>query len=170
MKKIFTIRAVCCLLLSLHVSAQATVFEYDLIDISAGQFQYEYTVTNDTLDVPIEEFTIWFDVDLYDNVAIVTEDPFASEWDEIILEKTGFRLPIGYDAKSVIEGIQVGQTLEGFSVTFDWLGIGTPGPQFFEIINPTTFETIDSGYTVPELATVLLLGFGVFGLRRKSKQ
>lgn len=168
MKKAYML-AICYLFLSLHPNAQATVLEYDLIDIGAGQFQYEYTVTNNTLAVPIEEFTIWFDVDSYDNLAITTEEPLASQWDEIILERTGFGLPIGYDAKSVIEGIQVGQTVGGFSVTFDSFGTGTPGPQFFEIINPTTFETIDSGYTVPEPATVLLFGFGVLVLRRKSK-
>lgn len=167
MKKAY-VSTICCLLCLHCVGAYATVVEYSLTDLGGSQFEYEYAITNDSLGGPIEQFTIWFDVDLCDNLTITTQEPLASQWNEIILEKTGFGLPIGYDALSLTDGIQQGQTESGFSVAFDWLGAEVPGPQFFEIINPITLETIDSGYTIPEPATLLLVSFGMLALRRKQ--
>ncbi|WP_428357640.1 IPTL-CTERM sorting domain-containing protein [Methyloprofundus sp.] len=40
-----------------------------------------------------------------------------------------------------------GSILAGFSITFDYLGTGTPGSQVFDIINPDTFVTVDNGVT-----------------------
>ena len=62
----------------------------------------------------------------------------------------------------------VGQSVEGFTVSFDWLGTGLPGSQPFEIINPLDSQTIDSGNTVPEPATLLLFALGTIFLRKKS--
>lgn len=163
---ILTIFYLLCLLC---VSADATVVRYSVTDLGSGQFEYEYSVTNDTLSVPIEQFTIWFDVDLYDNLTISSQEPLATEWNEIILEKTGFGLPIGYDALSQNGGIALGQTVQGFSVSFDWLSVETPSAQFFEIIDPITLETIDSGYTIPEPTTLFLLCLGSLALRWRRK-
>jgi len=57
----------------------------------------------------------------------------------------------------------------GFAVSFDWLGTGEPGAQFYEIIDPDTFETIDSGWTVPEPGTICLLSFGGLVLWKKLR-
>jgi len=56
--------------------------------------------------------------------------------------------------------IAIGEHVYGFAVSFDWLGEGEPGAQFYEIIDPDTFETINSGWTVPEPG-----GDGVVNLR-----
>ena len=63
--------------------------------------------------------------------------------------------------------IGVGQHVSGFAVSFDWLGTGRPCSQFYEIIDPADFHTVDSGYTVPEPATLLLFGFGGMILRKR---
>jgi len=170
-KKITYIAVICCFLLVICTNSYGTLIRYNLTALGGSQFEYEYTVTNDSLIIPIEEFTIWFDVHLYDNLVITTEEPLASQWDEIILKKTGFELPMGYDAKSLTGGIQPLQVVSGFSVKFDWFGTGIPGSQYYEIVNPSTFVTIDSGYTVlvPEPATLLLLGFGTLAFRTKRR-
>ena len=165
------ILTICCCLGLTCLNAYGSKVQYSVTNLGGSQYEYEYAITNDTLAVPMEEFTIWFDVDLYRNLAITTQEPLSSQWDEIILKDTGFGVPIGYDALAQSQGILPSETKNGFSVSFDWLGTGNPGPQFFEIVNPITFETIDSGFTIPipEPATLLLFGLGGLTLRRKCR-
>ena len=145
-----------------------TQIRYQIIDFGSGRWQYTYDVYNISLTEEISEFTIWFDFGLYDNLAIETPDPPANSWDEVIwdpeplLEDDG-----GYDALAEILSIDVGQNVSGFAVSFDWLGTGMPSSQFYEIIDPDTFETIEYGYTVPEPMTLLLFGLGCMLLKAK---
>jgi len=145
-----------------------TQIEYAVTDLGLGKWQYSYDVTNISLTPAIEEFTIWFDYELYDNLAVVMPDTPAG-WDQVVwqpepvLEDDG-----GYDALALTLGIGTGESVSGFSVSFDWLGIDKPGSQLYEIIDTLTFETIDSGWTIPEPATLLLLGLGGVMLRRRK--
>ena len=150
-----------------------TKIEYSTTQLETNRWQYTYDVTNISLTEPIKEFTIWFNYGKYDNLAIETQNPPAGNWDEIVwqpdpvIDSNG-----GYDGlvEVTASAIGIGQTVSNFAVSFDWLGEGTPGSQFYEIINPTTFETIDSGWTVPEPATALVLSFGLLLLRRSLRQ
>jgi hypothetical protein len=115
---------------------------------------------------PIEEFTIYFDYGLCDNLVIETQQPLSSYWDEIIIQPEPVLSDDGfYDALVLNTGISQGQGISGFSVSFDWLGPDVPGTQFYEIINPITLDTIDSGLTVPEPATFLFSVMGLFSIR-----
>jgi hypothetical protein len=152
-------------------SVPKTEIRYQTSDLGSGRWQYSYDVTNISLTVPIEEFTIWFDFGLYNNLAIQTPDPPASDWSEIVLQPEPVLQDDGaYDARALGLGIGIGQTVSGFAVSFDWLGDATmPGSQFYEIIDPVTFETIDSGFTIPEPATIIVLGLGTVALWGKRK-
>lgn len=150
-------------------SVPKTEIWYQTSDLGSGRWQYNYDVTNISLTVPIEEFTIWFEFGLYENLAVETPDPPAGNWSEIILQPEPVLKDDGaYDAKALGSGIGVGQIVTGFAVSFDWLGDATmPGPQFYEIIDPVTYQTIDSGRTIPEPTMLLLLGVGAVALRRR---
>ena len=62
-----------------------TEIRYQTSDLGSGRWQYTYDVTNISLTAPIEEFTIWFDFGLYDNLAVETPDPPAGNWSEIVI-------------------------------------------------------------------------------------
>ncbi len=144
---------------------------YEVSPLDSGRWQYTYDVHNISLTEQIKEFTIWFDYGLYDNLAVETPDPPAGDWDEIVVQREPLLQDDGfYDALALSYGIPEGQTVSGFSVSFDWLGDAVmPGSQFYKIIDPVTFKTIDSGYTIPEPATLLLLGLGSLALQVKRK-
>lgn len=152
-----------------------TRIEYVVAETESGRRQYTYTVANTGLwkdgePAAITEFTIWFDDGLYRNLVVATPSPLSSQWDEIVWQPEPVLGDFGaYDVMTLPShlGIGIGQSVYGFSVSFDWLGAGQPGAQFYEIINPATFETIAAGWTVPEPCTLLLLGVSGMMMRKR---
>lgn len=136
---------------------------------SGGTFQTEYTVTNGPTDVPVEEFSIFYEFDLYSNLMVVSS---PAGWDSFVDEPDP-GVPVGglYDTLALTATpLSPGDTLGGFVVSYDFLGSGSPGAQSFEIINPDDFSTIFAGTTtlaasaIPEPGTVALMGIGFLGL------
>lgn len=150
----------------------ASTISYDLSNLGGGSWEYTYTVTNDTMSSAIEEFTIYFGLGLYDNLDI--PNPLTATWSELVAQPDASLPADGfYDALTLGSGILPGQMAGSFSVSFDWLGPGNPGAQSFDIVDPVTFNTLESGTTipastppssaVPEPMTLLLLGEGLLG-------
>ena len=161
-----------CLLILVEVASAnlMTQISYGTTDLGAGRWEYTYDVMNISLIEGIEEFTIWFDYGLYDNLSVSTPET-PSGWDQIVWQvEPVLGDPGGYDALATNLSIATGTSLSGFSVSFDWLSAGEPGQQFYEIINPVTFEIIANGYTVPEPVTLTLVGFGAVVLLRRQKK
>jgi hypothetical protein len=144
-----------------------TQIQYETTDLGSGQWQYTYDVTNINLTEGVKEFTIWFDYGLYENLAIVTPDP--PNWYGIVWQPELGLGDGGYDAATTGLGIGIGESVSGFSVRFDWLGVGNPGAQNYEIVNPTDFTTIETGFTVPEPSIFVLMGLGAFSIVRKKQ-
>lgn len=135
-----------CLCIAAAGSAHATLIEYVATNLGGTTWEYEYTITNDTLGFDIEEFTIWFDYTLFDNLAI---GPGPAGWDPLAIQPDPGLPDDGFfDSLALAGGIASGATLGGFTVTVDYFGAGAPGAQFFEIVDPLTFATLDSGMTV----------------------
>ena len=146
----------------------STQIWYETTDLGSERWEYTYDVMNISLTEGIEELTIYFDYGSYDNLSVSTPATPA-DWDQIVWQvEPVLGDPGGYDALATNISIDIGESLSGFSVTFDWLGAGNPGSQYYEIIDPVTFGTIESGYTVPEPATCLLLLSGGVLLRRRK--
>lgn len=157
-----------------------TQIAYQVTPLGSGRWQYSYDVTNLSLVSPIEEFTIWFNYTLpYANLTIETPDPPASGWDELVWQPDPlWSIDGSYDALALGSGIGTGQTVSGFAVSFDWPGTGVPGSQFYEIINPATWEAVDEGWTTSEPVTIIpvpgaciltVIGLGIIGFRKKHK-
>ncbi len=158
----------------LYTAAHAnlvTEILYDVNNLGSGRYQFTYDVININLPEGIEEFTIWFDYGLYGNLTVETQTPLATDWAEMVWQpEPAFGDDGAYDAQALASSIVVGQTISGFAVSFDWLGVGEPGSQFYEIVDPVSFEIIDSGHTIPEPATLFLctLGFLVIVTKRSK--
>jgi hypothetical protein len=156
-----------------------TWVSYEAREFGGGQWEYTYEVANtgllvDNQPAAIKEFTLWFDWGLYSNLVVTTAAPLSSAWDQIVwqpepvLQDDG-----GYDALAELTnpGIVAGQSVKGFSVKFNWLGQGAPGSQRYEIINPLTFETIDSGVTIiPEPASAAIMILGTVWMAAKRRR
>ncbi len=141
-----------CILLGASPSAQAAFITYDVAREAGNSWVYSYEVTNDGRE-PIEEFTIWFDLDLYSNLSLVSAAP---GWDPLVIQPD-LALPHDgfYDALAAIgAAIAPGFGLGGFSVRFDFLGAGQPGSQAFDILSLDPFGVIQSGVTRPGVVPV----------------
>jgi hypothetical protein len=159
------------LLVSIAFGSLKTNIVYTTNEIIEGRWEYNYEVINLDLEVPIEQFSIWFDYGLYEDIVIETSEPLSLEWDEIVIQPEPVIGDDGlYDALALVAGIEIGEKVSGFKVSFNWLGEDEPGSQFYEIVDPVTFETIDSGNTIPEPLTVILLGFGALAMHRRQRR
>ena len=149
---------------------------YDLTSLGGDQYRYTYTVTNNgSTGGAVELFDIFFDPSVYDetSLTIVTPDPPASGWDQLILG-SGIALPAAYDSLSLSGGIPTLATESGFAVEFRWLSEGTPGTQDFAIYDPVTFAVLESGTTtVVPVPTALPLFAGalvsLLGIRASAR-
>ena len=151
-------------------NSYATNITYDIQNIAGNTWEYAYTVVNDALSVDIEEFTVYFDLGLYENL-VVTSIP--ADWDPLVIQPNPLVPDDGlYDALALVSGIAPGGSLGGFGVQFDFLGAGMPGGLLFDVVDPDTYASLDSGVTqsstVPEPASepavVWLLCSGLLGL------
>jgi len=155
-------------------AAQATEITFSTESISGVDWRYNYTVANNTLGVAVDEFTIYFDRNLYTNLVL---EASPLNWDSLVVQPDlGIPSDGFFDSFAFASGIASGNSLAGFKVTFTYLGLGAPGAQPFEIVD-ASFNTLDTGITtapatpVPEPASYLLMTAGLAALRlAKSKR
>jgi hypothetical protein len=119
------------------------------MNLGGGEYQYDYSIYNNgsvNAGAAIQLFDIYFDPTLYTDVSYVSP---VSGWTEQVFPAGG-DLPADFDvsAQAGNNGIQVGSTVSGFEVDFDYLGQGQPGSQPFQISDPNSFALLQSGNTI----------------------
>ena len=153
-----------CIILTGNI--YAAVISYETDDFGSGRWQYDYIVANNNLP-ELSAFTVFFDYDLYDHLSVVSS---PAGWDSQVFQPDSFLGDGGmFDAAALAGGLSSGESA-AFSVSFDYLGIDTPGSQYYEVYDPTDYtEAIEDGYTVPEPATLLAFGIGGLMLRKRRR-
>lgn len=165
----FHIRALAALAMLIGMPVcHATLISYSATNVAESTWRYDYSIANDTLLDSLEEFTIYFDQDLFANLQ-VANSPLS--WDSLVVQPDEFLQSDGFfDALTLDLGLSPGGTLAGFSVLFDFLGSDAPGSQRFEVVNPISFDVLDAGFTqpqvtsVPEPSPLALLSLGLLGV------
>lgn len=143
----------------------------EVTNIGEGRWEYTYEIENSASSTEnVEWLTIWFDYEDYSNFEITTVN--SGLWNEAIIQPEPLTLSgAGYDLDGTSSPLAPGQTVTGFSIAFDYNGEGIPGlAQEFEIINPQTWETLYTGTTVPEPATLVLLSGGLAAIALRKKR
>ncbi len=163
--------------LMLPTATQANPIFFDVENLGGTQWRYDYTLGNDVAP-DIGWFTVYFDLEQYTNIAIVAS---PTDWDPLAIQPDPGLAADGFvDWFSLGAGVLMDDILTGFSVTFDFLGAGTPGSQPFDINAPTPGDpfqptAISQGVTesnavVSEPGTLTLLALGCLALLHSRRR
>lgn len=159
----------------LPIPGNATVIDYVATQLTGNKWRYDYHVTNNTLSVPITEFTIFFHRNFYSNLSVASS---PADWDALVAQPDpaipadGFFDALAIPIPLLPVGIFPGGTAAGFAVVFDYLGANSPGRQHFDIVDER-FNVVDSGFTgspvsSPATLALILAGIGLFPFLKRE--
>lgn len=167
MKKTFR-KAISALALAMASlgSAHATIIQSTSTALGGSLWRYDYVLTNDTLAVPVEGITLFFD---HERFGALHSANGPTGWDLLLIQPDQNLPAAGFmDALALSGGILPGAVSASFSVVVDVLGASAPASQQFTIYDPLSFATIDAGTTtsaaIPLPATGLLIGAGALAM------
>eukprot|EP01026_Neomeris_dumetosa_P084818 TRINITY_DN998_c0_g1_i5.p1 TRINITY_DN998_c0_g1~~TRINITY_DN998_c0_g1_i5.p1 ORF type:complete len:206 (-),score=4.50 TRINITY_DN998_c0_g1_i5:48-665(-) len=150
-------------------SSYAVIIEYEVTSLGGNSYMYDYKIINDDIAAGVEEIGIYFDVSLFENLAVAGS---PADWSSFVLQPDPLLPADGlFGSFFLVSPLGLGEMLDGFSVTFDFLGAAAgPGSQFFEIYD-FNFDVVGAGNTVsafvppsvpePGSLALLLLGLGI---------
>ena len=148
----------CALAVLVAAPARAVEIAYTAVDLADAQpgvdrWLYRYQL-DEFLYGAGYGFTVYFDPDLYAELDAGALAP--DQWDPVVADPDVNLGAYGYyDVEARVSAPSVATA---FTVSFRWLGAGTPGPQPFEVREPDpSFDVVESGTTVvPEPAAFSL--------------
>ncbi len=143
-----TVTGAFALMASMLSLAGPTTIDYELTALaSPGRYVYRYALTNVSLVTPLSWFSIDFDAAMYDESSLAITTTGLGDWSQQILGSV-LANPAQFDSYNVLgKGLDIGDTLAGFTIEFIWLGAGSPGSQAFTIYDPANLNVLDSGFT-----------------------
>lgn len=123
---------------------EAARIDYSSISLGGSAWRYDYVVVNDGSS-SIDEFSVYFDKASFASLSVLGSAP---GWDALVVQPD-LSLPANgfFDALALVNGLTPGDSVAGFSVSFNYLAGGVPGGQPFEIIDPSTFAVVEAGFT-----------------------
>ncbi len=131
-------------------ASQAVDLSYSLSSSGGSTYVADFTVINNSSGAPIEELIIYFAPGEYQNIS-VTKSP--ADWDPLAIEPDAGGAAL---ANWLVfgSGIGAGAMRGEFSVQFDYLLAdgSMPGSWSFEIIDPYTFDILESGMAVQAIS------------------
>ena len=151
--------------------AAATIITYEATDLPDGvgpgdRWQYSYKVSG---FVGPGGFNVLFSPALYGNLG---DPPPAvnSDWGLLVVQPDAALPADGFYGATTF--VATPSLVDAFTVTFDWLGNGSPGSQPFEVfdesfalVSPFGAQTQAAAVgQVPIPGTLALLGFGLLAL------
>jgi hypothetical protein len=151
-------------------AAFADVLESTVTPLGTNQWRYDYTLNNTLAGLNFNEMTVYFDPALFTQLVAPSA---PGNWDALLVQPDPGLPDNGFlDVLSLSGRMTYGTSETGFSVTFNFLGTGTPGPQSFDLIDfidANTFTVVYSGTsslianisTVPECSTLLMMLLGL---------
>lgn len=155
--------------------AQASGVTFAATLLGGNTWRYDYTVQNTSPSLTFDEISVYFDAGLYDALA----NPVAEgNWDPYVAQPDAGVWSEGFFDILNLDGYLAGGASTTFSLTFDYLGTGTPGAQRFDFFDSADFSVQLTGNTVlqaeppandvPEPASIALVlaGLGAVGLAR----
>ena len=119
--------------------AHAAAVTYQATALGGDAWRYDYTVKNDGSPASIDEFTIFFELGLYADLAVAAS---PAGWDAQVVQPDP-NIPADgfFDALALGAGLLSGEEAL-FSVTFTYSGPGAPFFQSFDVVYPITFNVI----------------------------
>jgi hypothetical protein len=149
------------------MAANAAILQYNATALGGGLWRYEYTLEGAAPAGGFDGLTIYFEASSYAQLA----NPVTPlDWDPLVVQPD-----TGIPADGFLDLLNLDGLLTGnvgpveFSVDVEYLGVGVPGSQRFELYQSTPFDVVALGQAgaandVPEPATGALVVLALGGV------
>lgn len=136
--------------------------------LGGTRWQYNYSLVSSGPSSGLDELTVYFDRTLFSSLEAIYA---PTGWD-VMVAQPDLAIPADgfYDALLSTGSPLSSAPVDGFQVSFTYLGNGAPPPQPYDLIRSSDFTTLESGMTVqvapaalpePSTAWLMLLGLMV---------
>jgi hypothetical protein len=138
-----TVLLIALLLSSFFGIAHAATVSYRLNPIAGGVYEADFLISNLGTGIPIEEFTIIFELGRFQNVSLVDS---PQDWDGVVIQPSPDIPDDGFaDWLALGDALGADSALGGFKLSFEFLESGIPSSLPFSIIDPISFVELESG-------------------------
>ncbi len=149
------------------MAANAAIVQYNATALGGGFWRYDYSLEGAAPAGGFDGLTIYFEASSYGQLANAVT-PLG--WDPLVVQPD-----TSIPADGFLDLLSLGGLLTGnvgpveFSVDVEYLGVGAPGSQRFELYQLAPFDVVASGQTgqpngVPEPATGALVMLALGGI------